>query len=94
MHLMEVLNPVAQQRGVLEAQPVNKRPSTLEGKTVGLLWSGTAMGDVALNRVGKMLKERLKNVETNFYLGGLPAPADVLERAATECDVVVGATAD
>ena len=94
MHLMEVLNPVAQQRGVLEAQSVNPRPPDLEGKKVGLLWSTTAMGDVALKRVGEMLKERFKNVETNFYVGGLPAPADVLEKAATENDVVIGATAD
>ncbi|MFC1935179.1 hypothetical protein ACFLX9_00165 [Chloroflexota bacterium] len=94
MYLMEVLNPVAQQRGVLEAQPINRRPSTLEGKTVGLLWSGTAMGDVALKRVGDMLKERFNNMQTRFYVGGFPAPTAILEKAATECDVVIGATAD
>ena len=94
MYLMEVLNPVAQQRGVLEMHPINRRPSTLEGKTVGLLWSGTAMGDVALKRVDAMLKERFNNLETRFYVGGLPAPTAVLEKAVSECDVVVGATAD
>ena len=94
MNLLEVLNPVAQQRGVLEAQSINPRPSTLEGKTVGLLWSSTAMGDVALKRVGEMLKERFSTAETRFYLGGLPAPTAVLDQAAAECDVVIGATAD
>ena len=54
MHLLEVLNPVAQQRGVVTARPVNPRPSTLDNLTVGLVWSGTHGGDVALKRVGEM----------------------------------------
>lgn len=95
MALLEVLNPVAQQRGVINARPITKRPASLEGKTVGLLWSGTAMGDVALRRVEEMLKQRFSDkVKTKFYVGGLPAPQHVLEAAGTECDVVIGATAD
>ena len=95
MHLLEVLNPVGQQRGMEAIKPINPRPPTLEGKTVGLLWSGTHGGDVALNRVDEMLKERFESIETRFYTGGnYPAPTEVLEKAAKECDVVVGATAD
>ena len=95
MHLLEVLNPVAQQRGVLTARPINPRPSTLDEKTVGLVWSGTHGGNVALNRVGEMLKQRFKNVITNFYASGqYPAPPHVLKQAAEECDAVIGATAD
>lgn len=94
MYTLEVLNPVAQQRGALDSRSINPRPSSLEGKTVGLLWSGTAMGDVALNRVGEMLRERFSSVETRFYKGGLPAPPPVIEQAVAECDLVVGATAD
>ena len=48
MHLLEVLNPVAQQRGVVTAKPITPRLSSLDDKTVGLLWSGTHGGDVAL----------------------------------------------
>ena len=94
MEILEVLNPVAQQRGVINAKAVNKRPTTLEAAKVGLLWSGTAMGDVALQRVDEMLKQRFPTVETTFYHGGLPAPASVLEQVAAETDVVIGATAD
>jgi hypothetical protein len=94
MEILEVLDPVAQQRGVLDAKAVNKRPATLEGKKVGLLWSGTAMGDVALRSVEGMLKQHTPGVETKFYLGGLPAPVTVLEKAADESDIVIGATAD
>ncbi len=95
MHLLEVLNPVAQQRGVLTAMSTCPRPSSLDNKTVGLIWSGTHGGDVALNRAGEMLQERFKGVEVRFYTGGnYPAPPPIVKQAAEECDVVIGATAD
>ena len=95
MHLLEVLNPVARQRGTMSALPVTPRPSSLDGKTVGLVWSGTHGGDVALQRAGEMFQERFDNVQTRFYeSGGYPSPPHVLKQAGEECDVVVGATAD
>ncbi len=94
MHLLEVYNPVAQQRGALQPASVNPRPSTLDGKTIGLLWNGFRNGDVVLKRLGEMLKERFSDVRTPFYVGGHPAPEPVLAKAAIECDVVIGAAAD
>ena len=68
---------------------------TLDNKTVGLLWSGTHGGDLALNRAGEMIRERFDNVTVNFYTGGnYPAPPPIVQQAARECDVVIGATAD
>ena len=95
MHLLEVLNPVARQRAMENVQSINPRLSSLNDKTVGLGWSGTHGGDVALNRVGEMLKERFDNVETRFYTGGnYPNPPHILRQAAEECDAVIGATGD
>lgn len=95
MHLLEVLNPVAQQRGALNVMSINPRPPSLDNKTVGLLWSGTHGGDVALKRAGEMLQERFENVKVNFYTGGnYPAPPHIVKQAGEECDVVIGATAD
>ena len=95
MHLLEVLNPVAQQRGVVTAQSINPRLATLDNKRVGLLWSGTHGGDVALRRAGEMLQERFSNVEIRFYTGGnYPSPPPIVKQAAEECDAVIGATAD
>lgn len=95
MHLLEVLNPIAQQRGVLTAMSINARPASLDDKIVGLLWSGTHGGDVALKRAGEMLQERFSNVTVNFYTGGnYPAPPHIVRQAGEECDVVIGATAD
>ena len=95
MHLLEVINPVAERRGMVASRPVAQRPKTLDGKTVGLLWSGTHGGDVALNLVEGMLKERFKDLKTNFYnAGNYPAPTRIIRQAAAECDVIVMATAD
>ena len=95
MHLLEVLNPVAKQRGLMNTTEINERPETLDDKVVGLIWSGTHGGDVALNRAGEMIKERFKNVQVNFYTGGnYPAPPPIVRQAGEECDVVIGATAD
>ena len=95
MHLLEVSNPVAQQRGMMNVLKPNARPSSLDGKTVGLLWSGTHGGDLALNRAGEIIQERYNNVKVKFYTGGnYPAPPPIVKQAAEECDVVIGATAD
>jgi hypothetical protein len=80
-----VLNPVG----------TNARPDTLDNKTVGLLWSGTHGGDIALWTAGKLIQERYENVTLNFYNGNnYPAPDHIREKCAEESDVVIGATAD
>ena len=95
MHLLEVLNPIAEQRGVVTAKPINPRPATLDNLTVGLLWSGTHGGDLALKRVGELLEQRFQNCEIRFYAGsGYPISPPLVRQAAEECDVVIGATAD
>ncbi|MEE8363849.1 MAG: hypothetical protein V3S18_07255 [Dehalococcoidia bacterium] len=95
MHQLEVLNPVARQRALETPFSPNPRPDSLDDKTVGLVWSGTHGGDVALNRAGEMIQERFSNVTVNFYTGGnYPNPPEVLAQAGEECDVVIGATGD
>ncbi len=95
MHLLEVHNPVAQQRGLMNSLKINERPESLDNRTVGLIWSGTHGGDVALKRAGEMIQERFANVQVNFYTGGnYPAPPPIVKQAGEECDVVIGATAD
>ena len=95
MHLLEVSNPVAQQRGMLNVLKPNPRPDSLDGKTIGLIWSGTHGGDLALNRAGEMIQERFNNVKVNFYTGGnYPTPPPIVKQAGEERDVVIGATAD
>ena len=91
---LEVLNPVAAIRGELNAQNVSPRLTTLEGRTLGLLWSGTTNGDVALHRVEQRLHERVPTVRTKFYRGEHPFAEKLLREVAEACDGVVIATAD
>ena len=101
MYRLEVLNPVAQLREELEAVSGNeksstlaRRPATLDGKVVGLLWDAKGKGDETLIGIGGIFTERFKDVEIKFYRGGHPSATSVLEKAAAECDVVVGGFAD
>ena len=95
MHLLEVSNPVAQQRGMMNILRTNPRPKSLDGLTIGLVWSGTHGGDLALNRAGEIIQERFRDVSINFYTGGnYPTPPPIVKQAGEECDVVIGATAD
>jgi len=94
MYTLEVLNPVAPMQGELEAEPLAPRPSSLEGKSIGLKWSGTANGDVVLRRVQELLEKRIPGATFIFYSGALPAPRPMMERIKQEVDVVIGATAD
>jgi hypothetical protein len=57
----EVLDP----GGVIKIEPmkVNLHPSNLEGKTVVLRWNGKHNGDKFLERVGELLKERVKEIK-------------------------------
>jgi len=63
MFELEVLNPIAKQRAMENIFNINLRPKTLDNKTIGLVWSGTHGGDVALNRAGEMLQEKFSNVK-------------------------------
>jgi len=95
MYLLEVLNPVAKQRAMEKVKSITPRLPALNGKTIGLVWSGTHGGDVALNCIGEMLKDRFQKIQTKFYTGGgYPTPNNILKKAAKECDAVIGATGD
>jgi hypothetical protein len=94
MYRLDVLNPVAPVLGEVEATPLAPRPSSLEGKTIGLVWNGKANGDVALRRAGELIQQQIPHVTLKFYSGALPTPRFLLEQAKQEIDVAIGCTAD
>ena len=91
---LEVLNPVAALPTETQRVPPVPRLSTLEGRRVGLYWNYKPGGNFALERVGEMLKERYKNIRVQMYPAPRPVPQKVLEEVRSECDVVIGSTAD
>ncbi len=100
----ELMNP----EGVIRIQPtdINPHPSTLEGKTVMLRWTGKHNGDNLLNRVAEMLTERVKDIkiikswevapETVEPISGSRERSMELMRklAAFKPDLVIGSQAD
>ncbi len=72
-----------------------QRPARLEGITVGLLDISKPRGDVFLDRIEARLNER--GVVTRRYKKPTytkPAPLDLRQRIAIECQAVMEALAD
>jgi hypothetical protein len=71
------------------------RPSSLDGKTIGLLDISKARGDVFLDRVEQRLAAhgwRVKRFAKPTFTK--PAPIDLRQEISTTCDVVIEALAD
>ena len=95
---LEILNP----RGcVSEIRELAMAPrtGTLDGKVVGLFWSGKAGGDILIARTGELLQERFKGVKLIKYFPGKldvtkGADPSKLKEVAEKCDVVVNGQLD
>jgi hypothetical protein len=101
MARMDVMNPVAE-TVQYEVSPA-PRPSSLIGKTVGLVWNLKSGGDVALTHIASLLGRRFEGIRFHRFDGAFGgyrvALVDQLktgeaDEIARECDVVVGTTAD
>lgn len=76
-------------------RPLSDRLPTIEGRTVALLDISKARGDVFLNRLEELLRER--GAETRRFSKPTftkPAPVDLRHEIAMTCDVVIEALAD
>jgi hypothetical protein len=77
------------------SRSLTARPSTLEGKTVGLLDISKARGDVFLDRLDELLRGRgLTTIRYRKPTFTKNAPIDLRHEIATRCDVVIEALAD
>ena len=88
-----VLDPTGEQ--VTAERSLLPRPTSLEGKTVGLLDISKPRGDVFLDRLASGLTARgvtVKRYRKPTF--AKPAPIDLRHEIATTCDVVIEALAD
>jgi hypothetical protein len=88
-----VLDPTGERRAPVRA-PL-PRPSSLRGRTVGLLDISKARGDVVLDRLAELLAA--DGVVVRRYRKptfARPAPVDLRHEIAEQCEVVIEALAD
>jgi hypothetical protein len=88
----EILDPLG--FGAQATKPLAPRPANLQGKTIGLLDIGFPNGNLFLDRVEKLLKERYGVAEVIHRAKPSPArPAkkEVREELAARCDAVIEA---
>ena len=88
-----LLDPTSER--VVASRPRAARPASLSGKRVGLLDISKPRGDVFLDR----LEERLRAagaLPSRFVKPtyAKPAPTDLRQQIAGECDVLIEALAD
>ncbi len=88
-----LLDPTSERAPTMRARMA--RPSSLDGKTVGVLDISKARGNVFLDRLSARLEERGLTVKR--YMKPTftrPAPVDLQHRIAAEVDVVIEGLAD
>jgi hypothetical protein len=88
-----LLDPTAEQSPAL--RPRLKRPTQLDGLTIGILDIAKARGDVFLDRLDERLRERGLSVKryrkpTNTRT----APLSLRQQIATEADIVIEGLSD
>jgi hypothetical protein len=97
MPKLEILNPVA--AVAKRSATAAARPKTLDGTTMGLFWNNKVGGNTALRAAADALRTRHPTLEFKEYQGSVGSstrymtPQD-LAQISSECDVVIGSTAD
>ena len=88
-----VLDPTGESRPVVRERV--ERPSSLEGRTVGLLDISKPRGDVFLDVVEQRLVQLGARVERyRKPTFAKPAPVDLRHEITQQCEVVIEALAD
>lgn len=91
---VEVLNPVSQTIGSIRNVRPAPRPTTLDGKRIGLLWNLKRGGDVALQTIGTALEQHFKGAKAVMLQGARKNTEGIFKKIQQQCDVVIGATGD
>jgi hypothetical protein len=89
-----ILDPTDEREPV--RRELTRRPEHITG-TVGLLDISKPRGNVFLDRLEELLRERLPGVEVRRYAKPTftkPAPQDLRQKIARECAFVIEALAD
>ncbi len=91
--MTRLLDPTSELASARRARAA--RLETLDGKRIGLLDIAKPRGDVFLDRLQERLKSRgaivLRYAKPTF---SKPAPVDLRQRIATQCDAIIEALAD
>lgn len=94
MFTLEVLNPVARSEGETKVSGIARRPRSLDGLTLGLLWNSKRGGEIALDKVAELVRNKYRNVKVIRYDGSMPCEKALIEKAKRQCDVFIGSTGD
>ena len=92
---LEVLDPSGVT--IAERKTLAPRLETFEGKKIGLVWNTKPNGEVLLEEIGELLKERYPGAEIlprTLLFGWREPPPGELEGIAKDIDAAVFTTGD
>ncbi len=92
---LQVLDPTSDQ--IPASAVIADRPSSLDGATIGLLSNGKPYAAGFLEMVEEVLADRYEFggvVARNKGNASRPAPSDMLDELADQCDAVITASGD
>lgn len=95
MKKLEILDPTTEAKA--QALTFAPRPSTLEGKRVGLIENTKFNSDRLLQKIGKILEVEYAAAGSVMWRkrnASVPAHAEILDDAARQVDVVVAGIGD
>ncbi len=76
---------------------LNARPSTLDGKRLGLMENSKANSDKVLHELGEALKQKYDLADVKFYSkhsASLPTKPEVIQNILNEVDVLITGVGD
>ena len=92
---LKVLNPAGEVEKI-DKKTLAPRPTSLDGKRVGLVYNLKTGGDILLTKTAELLKRRFKDIEVNWFNRAccVAPPEGYIENATSWSDVAVAAAAD
>lgn len=92
---LEVLNPAG---GIakVEKKSLAKRPASLDGLRLGLVFNQKTGGDILLTRAAELLKEKYNLNEVNWFSRAccVAPPEGYIDSAAKGSDIVLASSGD
>jgi len=93
---IKIIDPTGQDQGLTDLT-LSPRPSSLQGKRLGLLDNSKANAEVILKAIARILDEEYEFSEV-FYIkkhsASLPPHPEVLEELHRNCDMVIAGVGD
>jgi hypothetical protein len=94
MSRLEVLSPVAQSAGDNSTGGAARRPSSLDGLRLGLIWNSKRGGEIALTKAAELISGQVQERQRAPLRRLHALRQEAAGKSARGCDIFIGSTGD